>query len=98
GHSLATLKDPASSRRRAELEARIATLHIELERARAQAELEVDWRIKDVQQTIFAARLQSAEYLEQKHRHEMEKVALTELLSQNATAFRPTPDTVIDSL
>lgn len=95
---LASMADPTVERRRQELDAQIARLQGELDRALAQADLELDWRMKDVQETIFAARLQSAEYLEEKHLHEMEKVALTDLLSHSSTAFWTPPDTVIDSL
>lgn len=98
GQPLASLTTPSLERRTAELDAEITRLHAELDRARAVAELELDWRMKDVQETIFAARLQSAEYLEEQHRHEMEKVALTELLTLDSTAFSTPPDTVIDSL
>jgi len=98
GQELASMADPTIEQRRQELDAQIARLQGELDRALAEADLELDWRMKDVQETIFAARLQSAEYLEEKHLHEMEKVALTDLLSHNATAFWTPPDTVIDSL
>jgi multidrug resistance efflux pump len=98
GQPLVSLADPSVDRRRADLEAEIIRLESELDQAIARAELELDWRLKDVHETIFAARLQSAEYLEQKYLHEMERVALTDLLTHGATAFASPPDTVIDSL
>jgi multidrug efflux pump subunit AcrA (membrane-fusion protein) len=97
GQQLASMADPSIDRRRHELDAEIICLKSELDQALARADLELDWRMKDVQETIFAARLQSAEYLEEKYLREMEKVALTELLTHGATAFSA-PDTVIDSL
>lgn len=98
GQVLASMADPSIDQRRAELDAQIVRLSSELEQALAKADLELDWRMKDVQQTIFAARLQSAEYLEEKHLREMEKVALTDLLEHDSTAFWTPSDAVVDSL
>jgi multidrug efflux pump subunit AcrA (membrane-fusion protein) len=98
GQELASIADPSIDRRRHELDAQVIRLKSERDQALAKADLELDWRMKDVQETIFAVRLQSAEYLEEKYLREMEKVALTELLTHGATAFTATPDTVIDSL
>jgi multidrug efflux pump subunit AcrA (membrane-fusion protein) len=98
GQELASIADPSIDRRRHELDAQVIRLKSELDQALAKADLELDWRMKDVQETMFAVRLQSAEYLEEKYLREMEKVALTELLTHGATAFTATPDTVIDSL
>jgi multidrug efflux pump subunit AcrA (membrane-fusion protein) len=98
GQPLASMADSSVDRRRQELDAEITRLEWDLDQALAKADLELDWRLKEVHQTIFAARLQSAEYLEQKYLHEMEKVALTDLLTHGTTAFATSPDTVIDSL
>ena len=98
GQSLASMADPTLTHRRRELDSSITRLQAELDRAIAKADLDLDWRMKDVTQTIFAARLQSAEYLEEKHLHEMEKVALTDLLTHGSTAFVASNDTVVDSL
>lgn len=98
GQTLASIADPSVQRRRDQLAEQIARLEADRDRAIAQAELELDWRLKDVQSGIFAARLQSAEYLEERHRHEVEVAALTDLLNRNATAFWSGADSVTDSL
>lgn len=98
GQPLVAMADPSIDRRRLELEADVTRLQAELERALAQADLELDWRIKEINETIFTARLRSADYLEEQHVHEMEEVALADLLDKDSTALWTQPDTVIDSL
>ena len=95
---LVAIADGSIETRREQLDADVVRLQAELERALAEAELELDWRIKEINDTIFTARLQSADFLEEQHAHDMEKVALTEVLESETTAFWTQPDTVIDSL
>lgn len=98
GDPIVSLANPSLIERRRQLEQRIAELDVALDRALAQAELDLEWRIKDVNAAIFDARLQSAELLEEKYRHEMERVALTDALTSNATALWTPRDTVFDSI
>lgn len=80
------------------LEQEIARLSVDLERGLAQAELDLEWRLKDINAEIFDARLQSAELLEEKYRHEMEQVALSDLLKDRSTALWASNDSVIDAV
>jgi multidrug efflux pump subunit AcrA (membrane-fusion protein) len=98
GDPIAALSNSALIDRREQLELELVRLKLDLDRALAQAELELEWRIKDVNAEIFTARLQSAELLEEKYRHEMEKVALSDVLNNNSTALWAPKDSAFDSI
>ncbi len=83
---------------RTRLEQDIARLTLDLERTVAQAELDLEWRMKDINADIFTTRLQSAELLEQKYRHEMEQVALSDLLKDHSTTLWGANDSVYDTV
>ncbi len=98
GDPVVTISNTSLNERREQLEQDLARLRVDLDRALAQADLDLEWRIKDVNAAIFAARLQSAELLEEKYRHEMEKVALADILTSNATALWMPKDSVFDAV
>ncbi len=98
GDPVVTLSNASLSDRRKRFEEDLARLKVDLDRALAQADLDLEWRIKDVNAEIFTARLQSAELLEEKYRHEMEKVALADILTSNSTALWAPKDSVFDAI
>ncbi len=98
GDPLLTISNADIAAQRTQQQQRVTTLSIELEQALARAELELDWRFKELNQDIFTTHLQSTELLEEKYRHEMEKVALGDLLSSDSVALWTQEDTVFDSL
>ncbi|MGE0374304.1 MAG: HlyD family secretion protein [Planctomycetaceae bacterium] len=98
GDAIVSISNPSLVETRRQLEQQIARLSVDLDRALAQADLDLEWRIKDVNAEIFNARLQSAELLEEKYRHEMERVALADVLTSNSTALWMPKDTVFDSI
>ncbi len=98
GDSLATISVSALVEEQSRLEQDIARLTVDLERTLAQAELDLEWRMKDINAEIFTARLQSAELLEEKYRHEMEQVALSDLLNDNSTALWASNDSVYEAV
>ncbi len=98
GDPIVTLSDMSPDGKRERLEQDLAQLKADLDRALAQADLDLEWRIKDVNAEIFTARLQSAELLEEKYRHEIEKVALADILTSNSTALWMPKDSVFDAV
>ncbi|MCA9026723.1 MAG: HlyD family efflux transporter periplasmic adaptor subunit [Planctomycetaceae bacterium] len=98
GDSLANVSVSELVEERNRLKEDIARLTTDLERANAQAELDLEWRLKDINAEIFTARIQSAELLEEKYRHEMEQVALSDLLNDNTTALWAPRDSVYDAV
>ena len=98
GHPIVAISNASLIEKREQLEQEIARLRVDLDRAHAQADLDLEWRIKDVNAEIFTARLQSAELLDEKYRHEMEKVALADVLTSNSTALWMPKDSVFDSI
>ncbi|MCA9073962.1 MAG: hypothetical protein KDA93_02930 [Planctomycetaceae bacterium] len=98
GDELASISITSLVEEKTQLEQDIARLNVDLERGLAQAELDLEWRLKDINADIFSARLQSAELLEEKYQHEMEQVALSELLKDNSTTLWATNDSVIDAV
>lgn len=98
GDPIFAISNSALMKKRQRLEQQIAQLEVDLERTLAQAELDLEWRIKDVDAEIFTARLQSADLLEEKYRYEMEKVALTDVLTSNSMALWTPKNSVFDSI
>ncbi len=98
GDPLLSITNPDVQTQRTRQQQVVAALTVELEQSLARAELELDWRLKELNQDIFTTQIQSAELLEEKYLHEMEKVALGDLLSSNSLAMWTQEDTVFDSL
>ncbi|MBX3440476.1 MAG: HlyD family efflux transporter periplasmic adaptor subunit [Planctomycetaceae bacterium] len=98
GHVMAAISNPSLTDQKRQLQQEVARFKVDLDRALAQAELDLEWRVKEVNAEIFSARLQSAELLEEKYRHEMEKVALTDVLTSKSLALWVPNDSVFDSV
>ncbi len=98
GDAVASITISQLVEERIRLEQEIARLTLDLERTVALAELDLEWRMKDINADIFTTRLQSADLLEEKYRHEMEQVALSDLLKVNTTALWSADVSEIDSV
>jgi multidrug resistance efflux pump len=98
GQQIAALADPTWVPRRVSLAEQLERLELEQQQSAARAELELEWRTKELNADIFAAKLQSAELLEERYRHEMDRVALSDMLSSSSTASWSDETTVFDAL
>jgi multidrug resistance efflux pump len=65
----------------------VASLEETLKQAVAQAEVEFDWREKELHAQICDARLKSADFLKEKFNHELRKNMLADVLATNETAL-----------
>lgn len=62
----------------------LAALEVELEQARATAEVDLAWRLKSIEAELLNTRLKSAEFLRQQFDQQMEQQAWREVLDRNS--------------
>lgn len=86
-HPLATLTDPELDMQIAETTAQVAVHETERAQAEATAEVELAWRIKEIDNDIVSTELRSADYLKEKFDWELERSMWADLLSSNETAM-----------
>ncbi len=79
---LVVLADPELDRARQTALGTIKQLEAELSRAQAQAVVDLQWRLDELEQDMFQTRLKSAGYLQEKLTHQVEHLAQLELMDQ----------------
>ncbi len=92
GTPLVTLSDPKLEAKWAAKKSEVAALTAELEQANAKAELELTWRLKQLDAECVQTRLDSANYLKEKLTNEMENVAWREFVENISGSSPTTPD------
>jgi multidrug efflux pump subunit AcrA (membrane-fusion protein) len=84
---LVLLADPGLEERIEEQEELVASFEQALSRSIADAEVEIEWRQKDLAAQICEAQLRSAGYLKEKFNYELRKNMLADFLASNETAM-----------
>lgn len=98
GDPLVTLADDELQERIAAARERVATLTAALGQARAQASVEMAWRIKEIDEDIAAAQLQAAGFLKEKYNYEMEQSMWADVLSSHETVMFDQDNEVFQSI
>ena len=100
-----TLGDPLVSLADGELQAEIArqqeeitTRTSELQQAQALADVDLAWRIKELDADIAEAQLRSADYLKEKFNHELEQSMWNDVLAEHETVMFDQGDNVFKSI
>ncbi len=86
GDSLATLSDEALETEIGALQDEIAQAEVGHQQCLAEAELDLQWRLAELDQKIVDYQLRSASYLKEKYDYELEKSMLADVLALNQTA------------
>ena len=76
----------------------IAALETQLSQARAQAEVELAWRMKEIDADIVETQLRSADYLKERFDHELERSMWSDALSGFETVLCEQGDAAFKSL
>jgi multidrug resistance efflux pump len=86
-HPLATLTDPELEARITQSSADLSVLLSERTQVEATAEVELAWRLKEIDESIVAYQLRSADYLKEKFDWELERSMWADVLSSNETVM-----------
>jgi multidrug resistance efflux pump len=84
GDTIALLFSEARERELAVKRHELASLEVELEQARATAEVDLAWRLKSIEAESLDTRLKSAEFLRQQFDRQMEQQAWREVLDRSS--------------
>ena len=85
--SLASLTDPELEARIKAATAQVSVRTSELRQAEASAEIELTWRVKEIDDAIVSTELKSADYLKEKYDWELERSMWADVISSNETAM-----------
>ena len=91
GDQLLTLRDDDLTREIAAKQREIASLQSELSRTLAEAELELDWRLRTIEAEICDIQLRSAGFLKEKFDFELQRNMIGDLLVGGEIAMLETP-------
>lgn len=94
GDPLFTLRDEALVTALTAQNNRITSLEAELARAQAQADLELQWRLRTLEAEICEIRLRSAGYLKEKFDFELQQTMLEDLLKEPKVAALDLPQPI----
>jgi multidrug resistance efflux pump len=97
-HPLATLTDPELESLITELASQISVLTSQREQATATADIELTWRMKELDNDIVATQLKSADYLKEKFDWELERGMWADVLSTNEMVMFDEDSPVFKSL
>ncbi|MGE3316751.1 MAG: HlyD family secretion protein [Planctomycetaceae bacterium] len=86
GQKILVVVDEALESQIAELKKRVDLLHKELEQARAKADIDLKWRMKELEAEILETRLKSTGLMQVQFDHEIETFAWTDLLNESLLA------------
>jgi len=95
---LVSLSDPQLEERIEEQSELVASLEQGLKKAVADADVEIEWREKDLLAQICETKLRSAGYLKEKFNYELRKNMLADFLASNETALLDDGDVLFRSM
>lgn len=95
---LVSLSDPQLEERIEEQTEVVASLEQQVKKVVADAEIEIEWREKDLLAQISEAKLRSAGYLKEKFNYELRKNMLADYLASNETALLDDNDVLFRSM
>lgn len=95
---LVSLSDPQLEERIEDQSELVASLEQGLKKAIAEAELEIEWREKDLGAQICEAKLRSAGFLKEKYNYELRRNMLADVLASNETAMFDDGDVLFRSM
>ena len=95
---LVCLSDPQLEEKIEEQSELVASLEQGLKKAIADADLEIEWREKDLVAQICEVKLRSAGYLKEKFNYELRKNMLADVLASNETAMFDDGDVLFRSM
>lgn len=95
---LVSLSDPQLEERIEEQTEVVANLEQQVKKVVADAEIEIEWREKDLLAQISEAKLRSAGYLKEKFNYELRKNMLADYLASNETALLDDNDVLFRSM
>ena len=88
GDPLLVLADEELQDEIAEAQEHVATLTVAHRQAEASAEVELAWRMKEIDEDITATQLMAAGFLKEKFNHEMERSMWADVLASHETVLR----------
>jgi len=98
GSLIARLADDNLERRFESKQGHIASMEAELMRSQAQAELDLDWRLRDLDSDICELQLLAAKYQKERYDFELRRSMLSDSLASNQFAMLGGNDEFIGSL
>lgn len=99
GHELFTIMSKDGEPQREAQRQIVNQLQAELDQSRAQAELEMKWRIKTIDAEIYETRLQAATILKEKYDYEVEDLAWSDFIDEvNSMSRRGQRDQLVSYL
>ena len=98
GSLIARLADENLERRFEAKQGQIASMEAELMRSQAQAELDLDWRLRDLDSDICQLQLLAATYQKERYDFELRKSMLSDSLASNQLAMLGGNDEFMSSL
>ncbi|REJ71678.1 MAG: HlyD family efflux transporter periplasmic adaptor subunit [Planctomycetota bacterium] len=98
GQSLLTLADEQLKLQIERKQEQIAALETQLSQAQAHAEVELAWRMKEIDADIVETQLRSADYLKERFDHELEQSMWSDALSGFETVLFDQGDSAFKSL
>ncbi len=98
GSLIARLADDNLERRFEAKQGQIASMEAELMRSQAQAELDLDWRLRDLDSDICELQLLAATYQKERYDFELRKSMLSDSLASNQFAMLGGNDEFLGSL
>lgn len=98
GDPLVTLTDGELQAEIARQQAEIDTRASELKQAQALADVDLAWRIKELDAEVLETQLRSADYLKEKFNHELERNMWSDVLAGETTAMFDQGDSVFHSI
>ncbi len=98
GTLIARLADDNLERRFQSKQGQIASIQAELARSQAQAELDLDWRLRDLDSDICELQLLAATYQKERYDFELRKSMLSDSLASNQFAMLGGNDEFMGSL
>jgi multidrug resistance efflux pump len=98
GDPLISLADGELQAQIARTQAEITTRTSELHQAEALADVDLAWRIKELETDIADAQLRAADYLKEKFNHELERSMWNDVLAEHETVMFDQGDSVFKSI
>lgn len=98
GDPLVSLTDEELQEQIAGAQESVATLTAALKQAEAHANVELAWRLKEIDEDITATQLQAAGFLKEKYNYEMERSMWADVLSSHETVMFDQGDEVFKSV
>ncbi|MCA9080047.1 MAG: efflux RND transporter periplasmic adaptor subunit [Planctomycetaceae bacterium] len=95
---LIQLSDQELADRIAQQEQTVATLQRELDRCLAEADLEVEWRLRELNADLCDIQLRSAGFLKDRYNHQLRHTMLADLLQGNSIVMNDGGDSLFESV